>query len=134
MKDLPTWFAEGQANYLGYAFSNKYFDSALQRNNTLRDLLSRFPEIKTYSISQWGQWLQKIDGDYEYTFNNSLGYSIGELLLENIYNNYGYLKVHQWLDAIRNGDTPKASFQKVFGTDYDNWLQNTAADYLKSQF
>jgi hypothetical protein len=35
--------------------------------------------------------------------------------------------------AIKDGDTYKESFKKVFSEDYDEWLQTVAVPYLDSQ-
>jgi len=133
MNALPPWFAEGQANYLGYAFSHKYWSSSVQRRDTLSDLKRRFPELALFNASEWSNWLMKIDSDYEFTFNNSLGYSVGELILEALYNDNDYRKVHDWMVSIKDGDNYKDGFKKVFGQDYDNWLKVVVAPYLDSQ-
>jgi len=133
MNALPPWFAEGQANYLGYAFSHKYWSSSTQRRDTLSDLKRRFPELTNFNASDWSDWLLKIDSNYEFTFNNSLGYSVGELILEALYNDNDYRKVHDWMVSIKDGDNYKDGFKKVFGQDYDNWLKTVAAPYLDGQ-
>jgi len=133
MNALPPWFAEGQANYLGYAFSHKYWSSSTQRRDTLSDLKRRFPELTNFNAADWSDWLLKIDSNYEFTFNNSLGYSVGELILEALYNDNDYRKVHDWMVAIKEGDNYKDGFKKVFGQDYDNWLKTVAAPYLDGQ-
>ena len=133
MNALPTWFAEGQANYLGYAFSHKYWSSSTQRKDQLADLKRRFPELVNFNTSEWSDWIMKIDSNYEFTFNNSLGYTVGELILEALYNANDYQKVHQWMVAIKNGDNYKDAFKKVLGQDYDEWLKTVAAPYLDSQ-
>jgi len=133
MNALPTWFAEGQANYLGYAFSHKYWSSSTQRKDQLGDLKRRFPELLNFNTSDWSDWIMKIDSNYEFTFNNSLGYTVGELILEALYNENEYQKVHTWMVTIKNGDSYKEAFKKVFGQDYDSWLKNVAAPYLDSQ-
>jgi hypothetical protein len=133
MSALPPWFAEGQATYLGYAFSHKYLNSNSQRAVTLRDLKSAFPELAKFNNSEWVEWIKKVDSNFEFTFNNGLGYSIGELILEALYNSNEYQKVHSWMVAIRDGDNYKEGFKKVFGQDYDEWLQTIAVPYLDSQ-
>ena len=133
MNALPTWFAEGQATYLGYAFSHKYWNSNSQRADTLRGLKSAFPELAKFNNSEWIEWIKKVDSNFEFTFNNSLGYSIGELILEALYNLNEYQKIHSWMVAIKDGDTYKEGFKKVFGQDYDEWLQTVAVPYLDSQ-
>ena len=133
MNALPTWFAEGQANYLGYAFSHKYWSSSTQRKDQLGDLKRRFPELANFNTSEWSDWLMKIDSNYEFTFNNSLGYTVGELILEALYNANDYQKVHQWMVAIKNGDSYKDGFKTTFGQDYDEWIKTVAAPYLDSQ-
>lgn len=133
MSALPNWFAEGQAQYLGYAFSHKYWSSSAQRNDTLRGLRSSFPELAKFTNSEWLDWINKVDSKYEFTFNNSLGYSIGELILESLYNANDYQKIHSWMVAIKEGDSYKDAFKKVFSQDYDDWLQTVAVPYLDSQ-
>jgi hypothetical protein len=133
MTALPFWFAEGQANYFGYAFSHKFYSSEVQRRNTLRDLRSKFPSLAGFNQSQWVEWLNKVDQDSQFTFNNGLGYSIGELILESLYNEYNYQKVHDWMVTIKNGDNYKDAFKKVFGKDYGVWMETVAAPYLDSQ-
>jgi hypothetical protein len=133
MNALPTWFAEGQATYLGYAFSHKYWNSNSQRADTLRGLKSAFPELAKFNNSEWIEWIKKVDSNFEFTFNNGLGYSIGELILEALYNSNEYQKIHSWMVAIKDGDTYKESFKKVFSEDYDEWLQTVAVPYLDSQ-
>ena len=133
MTALPPWFAEGQANYLGYAFSHKYWSSSTQRKDQLADLKRRFPELVNFNTSEWSDWIMKIDSNYEFTFNNSLGYTVGELILEALYNANDYQKVHQWMVAIKNGDSYKDGFKKTFGQDYDEWMKTVVAPYLDSQ-
>jgi len=133
MTSLPNWFAEGQANYFGYAFSHKYFSSDTQRKNTLRDLKNKFPALTSFNQSQWVEWLKKVDQDAEFTFNNSLGYSVGELILESLYNEHDYRKIHEWMLNIKNGDNYKDAFKKVFGQDYGLWMDTVVAPYLDSQ-
>jgi len=133
MGALPNWFAEGQAQYLGYAFSHKYWSSSAQRNDTLRGLRSSFPDLSKFTNSEWLDWIKKVDSNSEFTFNNSLGYSIGELILESLYNANDYQKIHSWMVSIKDGNNYKDAFQKVFSQDYDDWLQIVAAPYLDSQ-
>lgn len=134
MTALPPWFAEGQANYLGYTFSHKFVDSFIQRRETLRGLKFSFPQLNGYNLAQWVTWLKKVDQDFQFTFDNSLGYSVGELIFESLYNDHPYQKVHDWMIAIKNGDNYKDGFRKVFGQDYDNWMETVVAPYFFSQF
>jgi hypothetical protein len=62
-----------------------------------------------------------------------LGYSVGELILEALYNDNDYRKVHDWMVSIKDGDNYKDGFKKVFGQDYGNWLKTVAALYLDGQ-
>jgi hypothetical protein len=133
IRALPLWFAEGQANYLGFTFSHKYRNSATQRSDEIRRLLSNFPELSNFGQSEWKVWLQKVDSDSDFVFNNGLGYSVGELILESLYNSHSYQDVHNWMLEIKNGSNYKDGFKKIFGMDYDAWLQNTVAPYLDSQ-
>ena len=133
MTALPSWFAEGQANYLGFAFSHKYWSSSAQRADSLRGLKSAFPELARFNNSEWIDWIKKVDSNFEFTFNNGLGYSIGELILESLYNSNDYQKIHSWMVAIRDGDSYKEGFKKVFSQDYDEWLQTVVVPYLDSQ-
>ena len=133
MTSLPNWFAEGQANYFGYAFSHKFWNSDTQRKNTLRDLKQRFQDLAFFNQTQWIDWLKKVDDDSQFTFNNSLGYSVGELILESLYNEHDYRKVHEWMLNIKNGDNYKDAFKKVFGQEYGVWMETVVAPYLDSQ-
>jgi hypothetical protein len=133
MQALPYWFAEGQANYLGYTFSHRFVDSRIQRLIQINAIKNYFGNLQSYSDQQWYEWLQKIDSDSEYTFSLKLGYSVGELILESLYNEHGFRKVHDWMVAIKNGSDYKTGFKSVFGQDYDSWLRDTAAPYLNSQ-
>jgi hypothetical protein len=133
MNELPYWFAEGQANYLGFAFSHKYWSSSAQRNDSLRGLKSNFPELAKFNNSEWVEWIKKVDSSFEFTFNNSLGYSIGELIFESLYNSNDYQKIHSWMVAIKDGDNYKEGFKKVFNQDYDEWLKNVVVPYIDSQ-
>ena len=133
MTALPSWFAEGQANYLGFAFSHKYWSSSAQRADSLRGLKNAFPELARFNNSEWIEWIKKVDSNFEFTFNNGLGYSIGELILESLYNSNDYQKIHSWMVAIRDGDSYKEGFKKVFSQDYDEWLQTVVVPYLDSQ-
>ena len=133
-RELPNWFSEGQATYLGYTFSShKYWNSNIQRQGSLRDLNSRFPELSNFSQSQWIEWVKKIDTDSDFTYKNSLGYSIGELIMESLYNSNDYQKIHSWMVAIKDGNSYKDAFAKVFGQNYDDWLKTTVVLYLDSQ-
>ncbi len=132
MDKLPNWFAEGQANYLGFTFSHKFIDSRLQRNiQTWR--VKDFAGVEKFSDQQWFEWLQKIDSDNEYTFTLQLGYSVGLLIVEALYNQYDTRKIHDWMVAIKNGNDYKSAFKSVFGQDYDSWMREVAAPYLNSQ-
>jgi hypothetical protein len=134
MTALPPWFAEGQANYLGYTFSHKYVDSFIQRRDILRGLKLSFPQLNNYNQAQWVDWLKKVDQDFQFTFDNSLGYSIGELIFESLYNDHPYQKVHDWMVAIKNGDNYKEGFKKIFGQEYGIWMETVVAPYIFSQF
>ena len=132
MDKLPVWFAEGQACYLGYTFSHRYIDSRQQRQSEI-GRLKDFPNVEKFNDKEWFEWLQKIDSDREYTFNNQLGYSAGELILESLYNVNDYKKVHEWMVSIKNGSDYKTAFKSTFGQDYDSWMRDTVAPYLNSQ-
>jgi hypothetical protein len=132
MSELPSWFAEGQANYLGYTFSHRYVNSKQQRNMEMVRLKS-WPSVENFDDKQWLDWIQKIESDRAYTFEGQLGYSVGELILESLYNQYDFRKVHDWMVAIKNGSDYKTGFKSTFGQDYDSWLRDTAAPYLNSQ-
>ena len=133
MRELPNWFAEGQANYLGFTFSHKYWSSSAQRKDSLQGLKSDFPALSKFTTLEWVEWLKKVDSNSEFTFNNALGYSVGELILEALYNSNDYNKIHAWMVTIKNGDNYKDAFKKVFNDDYDNWMQTVAAPYLDLQ-
>jgi hypothetical protein len=133
MRALPTWFGEGQATYLGYTFSHKHVDSFIQRRDVLRGLKFAFPQLNNFNQSQLVTWLKKVDTDFQFTFDNSLGYSIGLLIFESLYNDHPYQKVHDWMVAIKTGDNYKEGFKKVFGQDYDTWMETVVAPYIYSQ-
>ena len=133
MQSLPFWFAEGQANYLGFAFSHKYIDSRLQRDDILLSLKRSFPELSKFSSSEWHNWLIKIDTNSDFTFSNGLGYSVGELMMEALYRDFNYKLVHEWMVEIKSGLDFKPAFTKTFGTNYDDWLRLKAATYLNGQ-
>lgn len=132
MDYLPHWFAEGQANYLGYTFSNKFMDSRLQRNSEIWRLKA-WPNVEKFNDKEWFEWIQKVESDRAYTNEGQLGYSLGELILESLYNQYDFRKVHDWMVAIKNGSDYKTGFKSTFGKEYDSWLRDTAAPYLNSQ-
>jgi hypothetical protein len=132
MDALPSWFAEGQANYLGYTFSNRFINSKQQRNSEIVRLKS-FPNVEIFDDMQWYEFIQRADSDRAFTSEGSLGYSLGELILESLYNKHDFRKVHDWMVAIKNGSDYKTGFKSVFGQDYDSWLRETAAPYLNSQ-
>ena len=133
MNALPNWFAEGQANYFGFTFSHKYRNSEIQRRDSIRSLKQNFYSVSNFNLSQWVDWIKKVDSDAQFTFDNGLGYTIGELILESLYNDYDYRKVHDWMVLIKNGDTYKVAFKKVFDKDYDIWLETVVVPYLYSQ-
>jgi len=132
MNELPSWFAEGQANYLGYTFSHRYVNSKQQRYSEIGRLKS-WPGVENFDDKQWFDWIQKVESDRTYTNEGQLGYSLGELILESLYNQYDFRKVHDWMVEIKNGSDYKSGFKTVFRQDYDSWLRDTAAPYLNSQ-
>lgn len=132
MQALPYWFAEGQACYLGYTFSHRFIDSRIQRQNEI-NRMKNLQDFGKMNDKEWSDWLQKIDSDSQYTFSNGLGYSAGELILEALYNENDFRKVHEWMVTIKNGSDYKTGFKTIFGQDYDAWLRDTAAPYLNSQ-
>lgn len=132
MEALPSWFAEGQANYLGYTFSHRFVDSRLQRKSEIVRLKA-WPNVETFDDKQWFEFIQKVDSDRAFTSEGSLGYSLGELILEALYNENDFRKVHDWMVTIKNGSDYKTAFKSTFGQDYDSWLRDTAAPYLNSQ-
>ena len=131
MDSLPSWFAEGQANYLGYTFSNRFIKSEQQRYSEVWRLKS-WPNVEKFNDQEWFEWIQKVESDRTYTNEGQLGYSLGELILESLYNQYDFRKVHDWMVAIKNGSDYKSGFKSTFGQDYDSWLRDTAAPYLNS--
>ena len=131
MDALPSWFAEGQANYLGYTFSNRFINSNQQRYSEIWRLKA-WPNVEKFDDKQWYEFIQKADSDRAFTSEGSLGYSLGELILEPLYNQYDFRKVHDWMVAIKNGSDYKSGFKSTFGQDYDSWLRDTAAPYLNS--
>ena len=132
MDGLPSWFAEGQANYLGYTFSNRFINSKQQRNSEIVRLKS-FPNVEIFDDKQWYEFIQRADSDRAFTSEGSLGYSLGELILESLYNEYDFRKIHDWMVSIKNGSDYKTGFKSTFGKEYDSWLRDTAAPYLNSQ-
>lgn len=132
MNELPTWFAEGQANYLGYTFSHRFVNSKQQRNSEMVKLKS-WPNAEKFNDQEWFEWVQKIESDRTYTNEGQLGYSLGELILESLYNQYDFRKVHDWMVTIKNGSDYKTGFRAIFAREYDSWLRDTAAPYLNSQ-
>lgn len=132
MSELPSWFAEGQANYLGYTFSHRFANSKQQRNSEMVRLKS-WPNVEKFNDQEWFEWIQKVESDRTYTNEGQLGYSLGELILESLYNQYDFRKVHDWMVTIKSGSDYKTAFKSTFGKDYDSWLRDTAAPYLNSQ-
>ena len=133
MQALPPWFAEGQANYLGAAFVHRFKNSSLIRKDQIRDLNYKNPVARSYTLAQWSEFLARIDSDYEFTFSNGFGYSVGNLLVENLYNQFDQSDIHNWLLQIKSGENYKDAFQKVFKLNYQTWLTEDAAKYLDSQ-
>jgi hypothetical protein len=131
MDALPSWFAEGQANYLGYTFSNRFINSKQQRDSETWRLKS-WPNVEKFDDKQWYEFIQKADSDRAFTSEGSLGYSLGELILEPLYNQYDFRKVHDWMVAIKSGSDYKTAFKSTFSQDYDSWLRDTVAPYLNS--
>ena len=132
MNELPSWFAEGQANYLGYTFSHRFVKSQQQRSSETWRLKS-WPNVEKFDDKEWFEWIQKVESDRTYTNEGQLGYSLGELILESLYNQYDFRKVHDWMVTIKSGSDYKTGFKSTFGQDYDSWLRDTAAPYLNSQ-
>jgi len=133
MNELPFWFAEGQASYLGPAFSHKYQNSKDQREGLLGSLRNSFPDTSSYKLSEWVTWLNRLDSDSDFTFKNGLGYSVGALIMESLYNSNDYTKIHEWMVSIKSGNNYKNAFKEVFGQDYDRWIETTVAPYVDSQ-
>jgi hypothetical protein len=132
MDSLPSWFAEGQANYLGYTFSHRFINSKQQRDSEIWRLKS-WPNVEKFDDKQWFEWIQKVESDGAFTSEGSLGYSLGELILESLYNQYDFRKVHDWMVAIKSGSDYKTAFKSTFIQDYDSWLRDTVAPYVNSQ-
>ena len=133
MSELPVWFAEGQASYLGPTFSHKYQNSKDQREGPLTRLRNSFPDTSSYKLSDWVTWLKRLDSDSDFTFKNELGYSVGALIMESLYNSNDYTKIHDWMVVIKSGKNYKNAFKEVFGQDYDIWIETTVASYIDSQ-
>jgi hypothetical protein len=133
MSFLPNWFAEGQANYLGATFVNRFRSTESVRDGEIRNLLNKLPELKNYKLQDWVTFLEKIDSDSNYVFQAGLGYSIGMLLLEDIYNKFNYEAVQNWMLDIKSGNSYKDAFEKVFKIKYQEWLTGSAAEHLSRQ-
>ena len=115
---LPPWFIEGQANLVGMTIANNGIASS-HRSFEISRLKKSLPEAATYSAQDWAKELKNLDSKHAFVFQNELGYSLGWIALEKIYQLHGLQKMHTLLLEVNLGLTFDEALQKVLNTTKD---------------
>lgn len=128
---LPPWFVEGQANLIGMTIANRGFALG-QRGFEIGRLKNVIPEAGSMDSRQWLEKLNWLDTQQGFIFQNELGYSLGWLALEPVYQTFGIQKKHDLLVAVNKGQTFDEAVESILGTTKTNLYEQIAA-YLAQE-
>lgn len=101
---LPCWFNEGQANFFGIPIAFEGNPDS-HRKFEIGRLLKVYPGGRSYSSQEWLQVLKDLSGNFEFCFNNELGYSLGWFAFEWTYLNFSLEQINQLYVDIARGKT-----------------------------
>jgi hypothetical protein len=128
---LPAWFVEGQANLFGPVISRDGKFSNYR--NTEIDRLKRvIRNAASMTAMEWTKELARLDTDYEFVFKNELGYSLGWLVLERVYQDYSLNQMHALLVEINKGSDWSSALSKVLQISKDA-LYEKVGTYLAAE-
>lgn len=113
---LPGWFIEGQANLIGMTVAAKGMNY-YQREFEIGRLKKVIPTASDMTAEQWLQELYSLDSRQEFIFRNELGYSLGWLCLERVYQLYTFEQMHDLLLKVNQGSSWSQAIQLSLGTD-----------------
>jgi hypothetical protein len=128
-RKYPVWLLEGQANYLGFVTASTIVDVRTIRVNQIRDIKRAFPEVSKFDRNNWLEAINKIESDFDFCIKNGLGYSIGMLISEYLYQNYDFATINNLLLDVFKGLTWDQALIKNLGMNRQNFNLN-AADYI----
>lgn len=117
------WIAEGFANALGLAISSQYIDLDKYRNEQIlkiQNLFSKNSKLEKEKIIK--EFIEK-QNDHKYCFELASGYSIGMLISEFMYINYGIKSTHEFVKSLgetQSFDTSSKKYFKLSELDFFN--------------
>jgi hypothetical protein len=126
----PTcWITEGHANALGLAISSKTMDVKQNRQNEIERISNMYPGFKTYNKQQWVDVLKTIDLDRTACFKNGMGYSLGMLIVESLFDKYDFEMVTKMFVAKSNENSLDSALRSSIGISEDEFY-SVVAEYL----
>ena len=129
---FPPWLVEGQANTLGFITSSRLLSVENTRDFTIRDIARGFPEMNTYNSTNWYKAILKTESDINFCMSNGLGYSLGMLITEYIYSQYGIERFESVMTDVYQGLTWSETIFKNFGISKTELYEN-ASVYLEKE-
>lgn len=129
---LPPWFVEGQANVFGPVISSSG-NYANYRAQEISRLKKVYPNAASMTATQWTAELHRLESQHDFVFKNELGYSLGWLVLERIYQDYSLNQMHKLLLEINKGSDWSSALVKVLSISRED-LYTKLGIYLATQF
>ena len=130
---MPCWLGEGQAQIYGAALAKNYSMSDIQlfRGGQIARLPAFIASQGGSSVPVWMQVIQASENrGSSLCLTNYLGYSMGLLMMEKLYEDFGEEQIFNWMRHTRSTGDWKSSFATVFQVDVNSWYASGAAPYL----
>jgi hypothetical protein len=126
----PTcWITEGHANAIGFAVSSKYTNAKYHRQLQIDSISRMYPQFRTYTKDQWINVLNTIDLDRTTCFKNGMGYSLGMLIVEFMFDSYDFEKATNVMVLKSRGLSLDSALNQVLGIS-ESTFNSMVADYL----
>jgi hypothetical protein len=129
---FPPWFGEGQANFLGFVTLSRLMNVSDGRSGQIRQLDRAFPNYLQFKSNDWLDAINRTDGDINFCFNNGLGYSLGMLMSEYLYQKFTPEQVDRLLVDVTGGITWDAAISSIFGVTKAQ-LYKDASEYVYAE-
>jgi hypothetical protein len=118
----PCWFIEGQAVYM--SGNNSYRQTALSIFKQIQNSLN------TKTSIQWQDLIKNREVRDQKCNEFNYNYGVGYLIVEKLYNDYGFDKVAKFMVTM-GGKPWKEAFYESFEISSDEWYSSSVGPYLE---
>lgn len=123
------WVAEGQANALGFILSSRTVSTAEYRQQQISFISRVSSNFRNFSNDEWIKVIRGLNENPSKCFSEGLGYSVGMIAIESLYEKYSFDKVMEFFIDFSQTRSFDMSSKKILGIGEED-LYLSMAEYM----